>query len=299
MDFNSGFAFIEVSSVKASAMKVISCHFSPDGKWLVTAGHDKKAVLWYADGLKPKSICQGHSSLVTDVRFSPSMPYLATSSFDKTVRVWDIGSARESLHTFRGHSACVMSVDFHPNRNELICSCDGDGQIRYWNITTGICSEAFKGGTALIRFQPRLGRYLAAAEENFVAVIDVETQACLHSLEGHVKPIHFVCWDPSGEYIASVSEDTVRIWTIGSGNEGECIHELSSDSNRFHSCVFHPTNPSLLIIGCYQTLKIWNMIENKTVTLPAHEGLIASLAVSTVNRLVASASHDKFVKLWT
>lgn len=40
------------------------------------------------------------------------------------------------------------------------------------------------------------------------------------------------------------------------------------------------------------------MIENKTMTLAAHEGLIAALAVSNVTRMVASASHDKFVKLW-
>lgn len=40
------------------------------------------------------------------------------------------------------------------------------------------------------------------------------------------------------------------------------------------------------------------MTENKTMTLQAHEGLIASLAVSPATGLVASASHDKMVKLW-
>ena len=49
---------------------------------------------------------------------------------------------------------------------------------------------------------------------------------------------------------------------------------------------------------CVQSLELWNMSENKTMTLSAHEGLIAALAVSTVTGLVASASHDKFVKLW-
>ncbi|GFS33057.1 transcriptional corepressor LEUNIG [Actinidia rufa] len=34
------------------------------------------------------------------------------------------------------------------------------------------------------------------------------------------------------------------------------------------------------------------MAENKTMTLPAHDGLIAGLAVSPVTGLVASASHD-------
>ncbi|XP_043815051.1 transcriptional corepressor LEUNIG isoform X2 [Manihot esculenta] len=255
MDANNGFTFTEVNSAKASSMKVISCRFSADGKWLATAGHDKKALLWYADGLKPKSTFEGHTSLITDVCFSPSMPYLATSSFDKTIRVWDAGNPRSSLHIFRGHSTCVMSVDFHPNRDDLICSCDGGGDIRYWSIANSDCAAVFKGGSAHIRFQPRLGKYLAAAEDYAVSVLDVETQACLHLLQGHVKPIHFLCWDPSGKYIASVSKDAIRIWTIGSGGNGECIHELSSDNGHiFHSCVFHPVNSSLLIIGCEQAI---------------------------------------------
>ncbi|CAN4097941.1 unnamed protein product [Withania somnifera] len=226
------------------------------------------------------------------------MARLATSSFDKTVRVWDADNPGYSLRTFTGHSAGVMSLDFHPNKEDLICSCDGDGEIRYWSINNGSCTRVFKGGTAQVRFQPRIGRYLAAAAENVVSILDLETQACRHSLKGHTKPIHSVCWDPSGELLASVSEDSVRVWTLRSGSEGDCLHELSSNGNKFHSCVFHPTYSSLLVIGCYQSLELWNMNENKTMTLTAHEGLIASLAVSTVAGLVASASHDKFVKLW-
>lgn len=34
-----------------------------------------------------------------------------------------------------------------------------------------------------MRFQPRHGRLLAAAAENVVSILDVETQACRHSLQ--------------------------------------------------------------------------------------------------------------------
>ncbi|KAJ6382920.1 hypothetical protein OIU77_031362, partial [Salix suchowensis] len=252
MDVSKGFSFTEVNSVRASGSKVVCCHFSSDGKLLASGGHDKKAVLWYTDTLKPKTTLEEHTSLITDVRFSPSMPRLATSSFDKTVRVWDADNPNFSLRTFTGHVASVMSLDFHPNKEDLICSCDGNGEIRYWSITNGSCARVFKGGMAHMRFQPRVGRYLAAAAANVVSILDVETQACRHSLQGHTKTIHSVCWDPSGEYLASASEDSVRVWTLGSGSEGECVHELSCNGNEFHSCVFHPTFPSLLVIGCYQ-----------------------------------------------
>ncbi|KAG0459850.1 hypothetical protein HPP92_022978 [Vanilla planifolia] len=315
MDISKGFTFTEIGFASASSNKVICCHFSSDGKLLATGGHDKKAVLWCTDTLKPKSYLEEHNLLVTDVRFSPSMPRLATSSFDKTVRVWDADNVAFSqsvrskvailqnfvvnwnsveaifgivftssrawrlqaikLHFFTGHSASVMSLDFHPTKDDLICSCDGDGEIRYWSINNGSCARVFKllywvvGGTAQI----------------------VPTK-------GHSKQVDSVCWDPSGEYLASVSEDSVRVWSLGSGSDAECVHELSCRGNKFHSCVFHPTCPRLLVIGCYQSLELWDMQANNTMTLPAHNGLIAALAVSNVTGCVASASHDKIIKLW-
>ncbi|CAF2031434.1 transcriptional corepressor LEUNIG isoform X2 [Brassica napus] len=298
MDVSKGFTFTEVNSVRASTGKVICCHFSSDGKMLASAGHDKKAVIWHTDTMKPKTTLEEHTALITDVRFSPSLPRLATSSFDKTVRVWDADNKGYSLRNFIGHSSMVTSLDFHPNKDDLICSCDNDGEIRYWSINNGSCTRVYKGGSTQMRFQPRVGKYLAASSSNVVSVLDVETQACRHSLQGHANPINSVCWDPSGDFLATVSEDMVKVWTLGTGSEGECIHELSCNGNKFSSCVFHPTYPSLLVIGCYQSLELWNMSENKTMALPAHEGLIASLAVSTATGLVASASHDKLVKLW-
>ncbi|GFZ18554.1 transcriptional corepressor LEUNIG [Actinidia rufa] len=189
MDASKGFTFTEVNSVRASTSKVVCCHFSSDGKLVASGGHDKKAVLWYTDTLKPKSTLEEHSSLITDVRFSPSIARLATSSFDKTVRVWDADNPGYSLRTFTGHPATVMSLDFHPNKDDLVCSCDGDGEIRYWSIKNGSCARVFKGGTDQVRFQPRLGRYLAAAADNVVSILDVETQACRHSLQESCKVV--------------------------------------------------------------------------------------------------------------
>ncbi|XP_020202969.1 transcriptional corepressor LEUNIG [Cajanus cajan] len=295
---STGFTFCEANHVRASTNKVICCHLSSDGKLLASGGLDKKAVLWYTDSLTQKATLEDHSSLITDVRFSPSTTRLATSSFDKTMRIWDVENPFYSHRIFTGHSTAIMSIDFHSNIDDLVCSCDGDGEIRYWSINNGSCGRVFTGGTTQVRFQPRLGRYLAAAAENTVCIFDVETQARLYFLRGHTKTVSCVCWDPSGELLASVSEDCVRVWTLGSGNEGECLYELSCNGSKFHACVFHPTYPSLLVIGCYQSLELWNMNENKTMTLSAHDGLITALTVSTVNGLVASASHDKYIKLW-
>ncbi|ONM41125.1 Transcriptional corepressor LEUNIG [Zea mays] len=303
MDASKGFGFSEVAKARASAAKVVCCHFSADGKLLATGGHDKKVTLWCTDSLKPKSFLEEHSFLITDVRFSPSMSRLATSSFDKTVRVWDADNTDYSLRTFTGHSASVMSLDFHPNKEDMICSCDGDGEVRSWSINNGsclTCVKVFKAGATQMRFQPRKGKYLAAASEKAIYILDGETQhACRSPLQGHNKNIQSLCWDSAGEYLASVSEDSVRIWSFSSGRDGEFVHELNRSGNQFHSCVFHPTYQSLLVIGCYESLELWDIREKNTMTFNnAHDGLVAALAASSATGKVASVSHDRTLKLW-
>lgn len=294
----SGFSFSEFRCLRGTNNKVVSCHFSSDGKLLASAGHDKKAFLYSMDSFKLKSTLEEHNSIITDVRFSPSSTRLATSSFDRTVRVWDADNPSYSLRSFTGHGGAVMSLDFHPNDEDILCSCDAENEIRYWSVNQGVCTHVFQGGTNQVRFQPRAGRLLAAAADNVVTIFDIQSETRVHTLQRHTKLVHSVCWDATGEYVASVSEDSVRVWAVGPGGNGECVHELSCSGNKFHSCVFHPTYPQILVIGCYQSLELWSMQENKRLTVPAHDGLIAALAQSPITGMVASASHDKCVKLW-
>jgi hypothetical protein len=43
--FHLGFAFTEAGVNRSSTNKVVSCHFSSDGKILASAGHDKRVFI--------------------------------------------------------------------------------------------------------------------------------------------------------------------------------------------------------------------------------------------------------------
>lgn len=47
------------------------------------------------------------------------------------------------LRTISGHAGPVMSIDFHPKKTELLCSCDGNNDIRFWDINAS-CVRAAK-----------------------------------------------------------------------------------------------------------------------------------------------------------
>ncbi|AQL05125.1 Exosome complex exonuclease RRP46-like protein [Zea mays] len=117
-----------------------------------------------------------------------------------------------------------MSILQTPVVKRLICSCDGDNEIRFWSIKHGNAVRIFKGGSTQLRFQPRYGGLLATASDNVVSILDVERQAFVRRFESHTKGVDSVCWDPTGEYVVSVSEDTVKVWSL---NDESFMNELS------------------------------------------------------------------------
>lgn len=65
----------------------------------------EQAVLWCTESFTLKSSLEEHSQWITDVRFSPSMSWVATSSADRTVRVWDVDNVS---------NYCIFLFFFNP-----------------------------------------------------------------------------------------------------------------------------------------------------------------------------------------
>lgn len=61
--------------------------FSPDGKLLVS-GYGNNLMLWDVQNCKPVKELVGHSGLVTSVIFSPDQTWIASASWDGTIRTW-------------------------------------------------------------------------------------------------------------------------------------------------------------------------------------------------------------------
>lgn len=288
------FTFAEFSCIRTRNI-VTSCHFSSDGKLLASAGEDKKVTLWNMDSLRTEHTPEEHKLVITDVRFRPNSSQLATASCDKSVRLWDAANPTYCVQEYSGHSSAIMSLDFHPKKTDFFCFCDSENEIRYYNITSSSCTRVSKGGNAKVRFQPGSGQLLAAASDKVVSIFDVETDRQIYSLQGHPEPVNNICWDTTGDMLASISPNLVKIWNLTSG---ECVQELNSTGNQFYSGLFHPSYATLLVVGGISSLELWNMAENKSMTIPAHENVISALAECAATGMVASASRDNSVKLW-
>lgn len=79
----------------------------------------------------------GHTDDVSDVCFSPDDRFIASASYDKTIRIWNTDTL-ECIHVLKGHATAVMSVSFSPD-GQCVVSTSLDDTIRVWDVSTGHC----------------------------------------------------------------------------------------------------------------------------------------------------------------
>ena len=75
---------------------------------------------------------EGHGGAVYSVCFSPDGKQLASSSFDRTVRLWDVETGA-CVRTLEGHGDWVLSVCFSPDGRRLASGSD-DRTVRLWLV---------------------------------------------------------------------------------------------------------------------------------------------------------------------
>jgi len=78
---------------------VFSCTFAPDSLTIATSGDDLAVRVWDVASGKCVAELKGHSDSVfcSSFTFATTRKMLATASHDKTIRVWNLGTAEEEL----------------------------------------------------------------------------------------------------------------------------------------------------------------------------------------------------------
>ncbi|XP_061371445.1 transcriptional corepressor LEUNIG_HOMOLOG isoform X2 [Gastrolobium bilobum] len=224
---------------------------------------------------------------VLSCHFSSDGKILASAGFVNQVFIWNM-ETRDHVTTSSASSHYITDVRFKPG-STIFATSSLEANVKIWDA-------ASRGASNQIRFQPGFGKLLATATGNIINIILFENSAFLFHLKGHIKEVLSICWDESGNYVASVSEDSARVWFVLSG--GKCINELHSNGNKFRSCIFHPRYPNLVIVGGHKNLELWIPESKQTMAVLAHNDIIAGLATSPQNGLIATASYDHCVKLW-
>ncbi|KNA23871.1 hypothetical protein SOVF_021080 [Spinacia oleracea] len=102
---------------------------------LVSGSDDFTMFLWEPSVSKhPKARMTGHQQAVNHVYFSPDGQWVASASFDKSVKLWN-GVTGKFVAAFRGHVGPVYQISWSAD-SRLLLSGSKDSTLKIWDIRT-------------------------------------------------------------------------------------------------------------------------------------------------------------------
>ncbi|KAF3178301.1 hypothetical protein TWF788_007480 [Orbilia oligospora] len=171
---------------------------------------------------------EGHTDSVGSLAFSANGGFLASGSWDCTIRIWDVATGAP-LHIFRGHKGWINDVTFYTiGVDEFVASASDDRTVKLWSVATGTLVRTLVYGNrvkALASTKHGNTVVLASAShDKQVRIWDVTDGALVRVLEGHESHVNTVAFSGDGKMLASGSSDrTARIWDAITGVS---LHEL-------------------------------------------------------------------------
>ncbi|THH16374.1 hypothetical protein EW146_g4261 [Bondarzewia mesenterica] len=123
--------------------EVLALALSGDGKYLASAGKDRRVGVW--DTTKDEWVkgFGGHRDTISSISFRKGTQQLYSASFDRTIKLFDL-SVMGYIETLFGHQDSVLAVDVL--RSETAVSVGGrDKTARFWKIVDET-QLVFRGG---------------------------------------------------------------------------------------------------------------------------------------------------------
>nr|SAP16351.1 High-affnity carbon uptake protein Hat/HatR [Nonomuraea gerenzanensis] len=230
--------------------------YSPDGRFVATAGEDKTARIWdTATGTELLQIT--HGDQVRGVAFSPDGQRLATASIDKTARIWDATTGTELLRIAQDQA---LGVAFSPD-GRFVATASADKTARIWHATTGTELLQITHGDQVrgVAFSPDGQRLATASIDKTARIWDATTGTELLQIT-HSDQVRGVAFSPDGRFVATASADkTARIWDATTGTEGL----RGTHTSVVWGVAFSPDGRYFASCGDDRTVQLWHLREDE------------------------------------
>lgn len=187
---------------------------SRDGKTFFSEGPSFNVLAWDLETKKKMQIFKGHTAQIGRADCTPDGKTLVTSSFDKTIRLWNISDGKELLVINKS----IAGISLSPDGRKIACSGTTRlSRVEVLELKSGkkIWSKPFERTIFSVVYIKK-GRVVAASTELAIFLLDAETGEVIKKIN---VPTDF--WvmglqlSPDEQMLAAVSPDNnLWIWDV-------------------------------------------------------------------------------------
>ena len=198
---------------------------SPDASHVVTCserGQGFRSDVWSMTTGKKVAECAANYVPLAAVVTSDGVHVVSRHS-DSTVRMWKLRTGEETMVFIGNNDASDVAVTRDGSRVVVACSSN---IVRVWDVATG--KEVFtleqpgKNGSRVLALTPD-GTHLVSSGRDSVTVWSMTTGEVVAAIRGHYA-LYSVAVSPDGhEVICGCEDNTVRVWTICTGEDGTIV----------------------------------------------------------------------------
>ncbi|ABA22688.1 Peptidase C14, caspase catalytic subunit p20 [Trichormus variabilis ATCC 29413] len=289
-----------ITTIAASQKRVTAIAVSRNGKYFAIANADYTIKLYAFDTscltLKSLQKCiqliktfPGHTNIVTDVVFSPDSKTIASSSLDKTIKIWRFDGS--IINTWNAHNSWVNSIDFRPD-GKIIVSGGEDNLVQLWQVTNGQLIKTLAGHKERItsvKFSPDSKILASASGDKTIKFWHTEGKF-LKTIAAHNQQVNSINFSSDSKILVSAGADsTIKVWKI----DGTLIKTIPGRGEQIRDVTFSPDNKFIASASNDKTVRIWqlNYQESKTSN-------VNSISFNPDGTTFASAGWDGNITIW-
>jgi RNA polymerase sigma factor (sigma-70 family) len=281
---------------------IICGAFSPSGKILATAGHDKAIALWDVATGKERLRLTGHETGVESVAFSADGKWLASGGggpYGKggeacMIRVWDLATGKQVAGFCRG-GCTVQSLAFSRDR-KIVASVFADRCIRLWDIATAKMLRQLPGRGAHVDAALSPDAQLAAwaYPDKTISIRVLATGREAHRLTGLGAGITALAFAPDAKTLAAGGADRcVRLFSLITGQQ---VGRLAGPEDPIEKVAFLPGGKKLATWNDTGLIRLWGLAQRKP--LRAVRKSFHTVAFAADGTTMATLGWQPAAELW-
>ncbi|GFF58342.1 vegetative incompatibility protein HET-E-1 [Aspergillus lentulus] len=255
----------------------------------------KKAPLMDSDWKLHVHILNGAKVMPISVAFSPDGQFVASSSSDTTIRIWN-ANTKAVQRVLDSHIKLVFSLAF--SRDGTLLASGSTKTIFVWSHHTGQVIKTLEGHGDLVHsvaFSRDDKMLISGSHDNSVRIWDVQTGKLLRILEGHTAAVRCVVVSAHSQVASCGDDGTIRTWDA---NTGALKHILTPDLGIIWSISFSPDG-KFVAAAAGATLQIWDVNHLQLQEIYQRDSMRASSVDFSPNgQRLAVGFQDGIVQIW-